>query len=286
MLSVLIPARSEPHLEKTIDDLFAKAEGEIEVLVTLDGDATTVADRPGLRVFTNPTPRGARWCLNRMVEEAQGPLLLKTDAHCAFSPGFDAVLLAQQEPGSVTTLRRYSLDPETWRPFKRPIDYEYLGYPIWEGCPLGGLHAKPLPGRDDAPLLDETQTYNGAVWCVRKEDFQRWGGLDERLWSFHIEGGELGMKAWLSGGRLLVQKGAWHAHWWKSTKKRTVPLDWRALRNTQAYYTWYWTHNQWPLAIRPFSWLVEHFWPVPDWPADWEARLAAIPEPALQAYVY
>jgi len=36
-VSVLIPARKEPYLLQTIDDLFANAAGEIEVITVLDG---------------------------------------------------------------------------------------------------------------------------------------------------------------------------------------------------------------------------------------------------------
>lgn len=37
MLSVVIPSRSDQWLQKTVDDLFSKAEGEVEVIVVYDG---------------------------------------------------------------------------------------------------------------------------------------------------------------------------------------------------------------------------------------------------------
>ena len=36
-LSVIIPARDEPYLSKTVDDILEKAAGDIEVIVVLDG---------------------------------------------------------------------------------------------------------------------------------------------------------------------------------------------------------------------------------------------------------
>ena len=36
-LSIIVPSRSPQYLQKTIDDLLAKAEGDIEIIVVLDG---------------------------------------------------------------------------------------------------------------------------------------------------------------------------------------------------------------------------------------------------------
>ena len=36
-LSVIVPARNELFLNKTVDDLFAKAHGDVEVIAVLDG---------------------------------------------------------------------------------------------------------------------------------------------------------------------------------------------------------------------------------------------------------
>ncbi len=37
MLSCIIPSRSDQWLQKTVDDLLIKAEGEVEVIVVYDG---------------------------------------------------------------------------------------------------------------------------------------------------------------------------------------------------------------------------------------------------------
>ena len=37
MLSILIAARNEIYLQRTIEDIFTNAEGEIEIIVILDG---------------------------------------------------------------------------------------------------------------------------------------------------------------------------------------------------------------------------------------------------------
>jgi hypothetical protein len=132
--------------------------------------------------------------------------------------------------------------------------------------------------------IDDIQTCNAACWFMEKKMYEDIGGLDERLWSFHIDGVEIGFKAWLSGGCLKINKNGYHAHYFKRGKKRTVRLNWKAMRNTQHYSTWYWTQDQWPKAKRNFKYFVEKFWPIPGWPQDWEEQLKTIQKPELARY--
>ncbi len=81
---------------------------------------------------------------------------------------------------------------------------------------------------------------------------------------------------------MLVAKDAWHAHWHKSREDRTVPLPRSLMYNHQAHFCWFWSHDQWPGQKRPFRWYVEHFWPIPGWPEDWEKQFLALPEPDFQ----
>jgi hypothetical protein len=30
--------------------------------------------------------------------------------------------------------------------------------------------------------------------------------------------------------------------------------------------------DAWPLATRKMKWFVDHFWPIPGWPDDWEEQ--------------
>ena len=58
-VSVIIPSRNEHFLQKTIDDLLEKAEGDVEIVVVMDGTDQDV--RQDKRVVKSPeaarTPR-------------------------------------------------------------------------------------------------------------------------------------------------------------------------------------------------------------------------------------
>lgn len=294
--SIIIPSRDELYLSKTVDDVFAKARGDIEVIVVLDGDQLDpfLADRDGLRIIRHVLPLGTRCSINEAARVANGEFLFKLDAHCCLSEGFDEVLKLDHNDDWVVTLSRYSLNPDSWRMGFGPVSYEYIAYPLDRKGVVGGLTPKKWIGEHGNSkemggssyywmekqrshlLIDEIQTCNAACWFVSKNRFEYLGGLNEQYWSFHIDGVEMGFKAWLSGGQLMINKKAHHGHWWKSEKKRTVPLDWAAMRNTQTHSTWYWTHNQWPKQTRTFAWFVKRFWPIPGWPETWEEDLEKI----------
>ena len=66
MISVIIPARNEPYLQQTIDDLFKKASGEIEVTAILDGywPQPILRDDKRLRLIHYYPARGMRNAIN------------------------------------------------------------------------------------------------------------------------------------------------------------------------------------------------------------------------------
>lgn len=93
-VSVIIPARNEPYLQQTIDDLFSKAKGEIEIIVVLDGwwPFQPLKDRPNLILIHRGSPQGMRPAINSAARISKGEYLLKCDAHCMFDEGFDEKL--------------------------------------------------------------------------------------------------------------------------------------------------------------------------------------------------
>lgn len=300
-VSVIIPSRNEPYLQQTVNDVLSKATGDVEVIVVLDGgdDKLSWKDHWPLTIIRHRIPQGTRKSVNDAVSVATGDYIMKLDAHCLLSLGFDEILVADHQPSWVVTLPRYSLNPDSWTTGYGPVGYEYIEYPFRPGSPIGGLTPKKWCGEEGNSSrlhpsnyywmenqrqhadIDEIQTMNGACWFMLRDFYHHIEGLDERLWNFHNDAVEIGMKAWLSGGKLMVNKHAYHGHWWKSSKKRTVPLNRDAMRSTQAYQTWYWMTDQWPRAIHPFSWFIQHFWPIPTWPANWQDAVADFSQPPL-----
>lgn len=294
MVSVVIPSRNERFLLPTVEDLLANATGEIEVLVVLDGYwPNPILEDPRVRYIHRGRPRGMRAAINTAVALAKGDFILKTDAHCSFAPGYDETLAADCDSDWVVTPRRERLDAENWciqETGKPPIDYMYLSYPDdpndWGGP---GLNGKLWEQRNrDAALkaveIDDLMSAQGSSWFMRRSYFDYLELMDaDSYGSFWNEFQEIGLKAWLSGGRCIVNKRTWYAHLHKGkTYGRGYSLS-KATLNQGARYTWRWLlepGEAWHKAHLPLSWLVERFWPVPTWPADrslwtFEAAVAA-----------
>ena len=89
-ISVIIPARNEPFLSKTVDGLFENAEEEIEVIVMLDGywPNPPLKKHDNLIIAHNGSVNGLRINQNAASRLATGKYLMKTDAHCIFDKGF------------------------------------------------------------------------------------------------------------------------------------------------------------------------------------------------------
>ena len=97
MVSVLITARNEKYLERTIRDVLDNAEGEIEVIVVLDGYVPdSKIDMQDARVLFlhYAFPVGQRAAINEAARQARGKYIMKLDAHCAVDKGFDVKLAA------------------------------------------------------------------------------------------------------------------------------------------------------------------------------------------------
>ena len=136
-LSVIIPSRNEEFLAKTVDDIFAKAQGDIEVVVILDEKDQELKPREGLDVKKKIGPPGLRSAMNQAIDTATGKYIMKLDAHCMLGEGFDEILKADCDEDWVVVPRRYSLnvDTEPWSiKTERPIiDYEYFVFPSEKG---------------------------------------------------------------------------------------------------------------------------------------------------------
>ena len=264
--SIIIPALNEPLLAKTVDDIFLKAKGEIEVVVVLDGywaDANSMPeDRDGLIVVHRGATHGMRSSINTAARIATGKYLLKTDAHCAFDPGFDKKLAADCEPDWTMVPTRYRLDADLWesKTYKK-YEFQYID--------MDTLKGRDWPEYSDrfkrGEKLIDLMTTQGSCWFMHRERFWELGGLDEvNYGSMGREAQEMCLKAWLSGGRLVLSRKTWYAHWNKP--KEFVISDKAGKRKSVDHAIDFWKNNKWPGRKRDFSWMGEHFAPVPTWP--------------------
>ena len=281
MLSVVIPSRVPTYLQPTIDDLLNKADDEIEIIVVLDGYWPENPIRNDERVIvvhqgTEDHNPGMRAAINRGMSIASGDYLMKIDEHCMFDQGYDVKLAESCQRDSLIVPRRYRFDPDKWELIfdgRPPIDYMFLsrnhGY-------LHGWVWHSMNDMEDKKeiLIDDVMTIQGSCWFIHK-DLWRWliGPLDDLNYGpFSNEGQEVSLKVWLGGGRCVVNKKTWYAHFHKPGSKsgygfsRQQYQDHKdGIEKGRKYCTEFWMNNRWKKRVRDLSWLVDKFAPVPTW---------------------
>lgn len=96
-LSILIPARNEEFLGRTIEDIMANIEGKTEVIAVLDGywPKEPIADYPNLTIIHFKDSIGQRAATNEACKISRAKYVMKVDAHCAFDKGFDRKLMEE-----------------------------------------------------------------------------------------------------------------------------------------------------------------------------------------------
>lgn len=281
-LSVIIPSRNERFLAPTVRDVLGQARGDLEVYVVLDGYwAHELPSDPRLHILHRGKAQGMRPAINAAAELAKGDVLMKLDAHCKLPEGYDVELVTSLEPDTVVVPRRYALDPEAWEiqdTGKPPIDYHYLSYPLAtkKGDQWLGLHGSPWrersKGREHLDIDDEMSS-QGSCWVMHRATWQRIGPLEvEKYGNFIQEFQEIGLKAWLGGGAVRVNKRTWYAHLHKGPKYGRGYWISKEAQNAGADFAMrYWMLDKWAERKRDLRWLIERFAPVPTWPADLDA---------------
>lgn len=279
MLSVIIPSRNEKYLEKTIREVLTKARGEIEVLPVLDGwipDPQIITNDDRVRFIHNPEAIGQRQSINKAAREAKGKYIMKLDAHCSLDEGFDVKLAADCEYDWTVIPRMYNLDVKTWLPkLKKRTDYMYIGFNeknqlrslYYSGNEWKRQHRK-------TEELDDTMGCMGPCFFMHKDRFWELGGCDEGHGSWGSQGIEVACKAWLSGGRLVVNKKTWFAHWFRAGDGGfPYPISQSDVDGARIYAENLWLQDKWPLQKRQFGWLLEKFNP-----PGWENYMKRVPE--------
>lgn len=288
-LSVVIPARGEPFLLPTVQDLLKNAAGDIEVIVVLEGwwpDPPLPHDDKRLRVIHHGKAKGMREAINAGLRIATGEYLMKIDAHCLVGPGFDEILKADCDGDWLVVPRRYGLDPYAWttnnaETRKAPIDAHFLSYPYVAGRSGGGLHGTVWTERAKARLdhlVDDEMSSQGSCWFATRKHWERIGPMEiAKYGNFIQEFQELGCKTWLGGGRVVVNKKTFYAHLHKGkTHGRGYWISKKEMGDGAKFAVDYWMNDRWAERVRDMRELVARFWPVPTWPVasdgslDWD----------------
>ena len=273
LISVIIPARNEKYLQKTLDGLAENMTTPYEVLVGLDNYTPDppIREADNLTIYHSDKRVGTRVLLNKLISMAKGNYLLRLDPHCLIGRGMDAELLSVHKPGYTIIPSWYQLDAEKWiRRESKCCDYRYLSHPTDEEGGLRSLRWGGLTKKYSHKKIDEVMTCSGSIWLVDKKEFLSWGGLDENHGQIGQEGVEIACKTWLSGGKLLVNKNTWYAH--HNRGKAPYAMGRNQRKISLAYSIDFWTNNKWQNQVRQFAWLIKHIGKKQGRPPGWSLK--------------
>jgi glycosyltransferase involved in cell wall biosynthesis len=292
MLSIIIPSRCDEFLQKTIDDLLLKAEGEVEIIIVLDGywPDPMIKEDPRVRVVHHGTQQnsyGMRDSIDKGMALAKGKYVMKIDEHCMVDQGYDLKLAADCEDNWVVIPRRYRLDAQNWEIIKDrrpPIDYMFVSYPYQRyhdrTCGLHGEEWK-RPERADI-LIDDTPTCQGSCYFTTREWWYKAIGPmnSEDYGQFTHEAQEVTLNTWFMGGRVIVNKKTWYAHMHKGKTGKKYGFSNLQYKKHQegrekgrVFCRDYWLNNKFPKRIYDWEWFIEKFKPVPGWSETWKEDL-------------
>lgn len=195
MVTVIIPTREDPYLNRTIENIYENAH-DIEVIVVLDGVNQEVDERAV--VIELPNPVGRRVAINMAAREAKGEYLFILDAHCSMTKDWDRILAESCEDNSIVVCAISDMNPETWEHL--PGDYAHVVL-------NSRLEEKWSPKVPES-ALEEMMAFTGCAWLIPTKYFWELDGYDESLGEYGWDGPEWAMKVWLNDkhpGKVLLR---------------------------------------------------------------------------------
>jgi glycosyltransferase involved in cell wall biosynthesis len=299
-LSIIIPARNEIFLQRTIEDILFNARADTEIIAILDGywPAPQVDDHPKVTIVHHTGSIGQRAATNEGVRMSQAKYIMKVDAHCAFDQGFDVKLIDGYEPDWTLVPLMYNLHAFDWqckncgnRTYQGPTltfcevcnkETNFEMVVVWEPRPrrityswrfdkdlrFQYWHAHRNRTETRRGNFIETMSLIGACFFMSKDRYWELDGLDENHGSWGQVGTEIACKSWLSGGKLLTTKKTWFSHMFRTRNDGfsfPYPITGADVQKARKYSKDLWLNNKWPKAVHDFEWLIEKFKPIPDW---------------------
>lgn len=303
-LSILIPARNEEFLAKTIEDILSNIKADTEIIAVLDGAWANppVPQHPRVTIVYLPESIGQRAATNLACKLSKAKYVMKADAHTAWDKGFDKKLIEdmQDDWTVVPTMRNLhafdwvcecgfshyqdkgSMCPQCkkemtkkmiWQPRAGTRNYSYCFDPEPHFQYFRAYSERP-EGKGD---LTETMSLQGSCFMLSREKYWELNICDENFGSWGSQGIEVAVKTWLSGGKVMVNHKTWYAHMFRTKQANGFgfpyqlsgkQVDGAKKMAKELFFT-----DKWDKAIYPLSWLVERFMPVPGWTTEALAEL-------------
>ena len=269
-VSVIIPGRCETYFQQTIDSVLAAARGDIEVIPVIDGyepDPPLVINDDRVKPIYLEKSIGQRAAYNLGVKNSTGRFVMKLDAHAMPSDGFDVELASHCPDKTIVLPIMRRLDVNRWKPkITGKTLFMYFGLDVY--CHYWNEYKKRPEAQVEYP---EVLTGQGSCWFTTRDWNDYIGLLDENLGSWGKVGIEVSLKTWLCGGRQVVNKKAWQAHWFRvSDGGFPYPMSGRQIGRVRdlTFQNFFFKDNgAFPNQVRPFSWLIKKFAPIPGWEA-------------------
>lgn len=298
-LSILIPARNEMFLAKTVENLLQNIRGNTEILVALDGAWANPAlkDDKRLTIVYFGVSQGQRAATNRLCEMSNAKYVMKIDAHCAVDEGFDVKMMSEMQDDYTMIPTMYNLHGFDWvcpvcknRTYQGPTPKKCFidtcpGIPerdvIWKPrlsrksefyrfdttlhFQYHGARKAQVPKED---VLVDTMSAQGSCFMLTRKKYWELNICDEKHGSWGQQGTEIACKTWLSGGRLVTNRKTWYAHLFRTQGgdfSFPYPQSGKQVEAARKYSRKLFLDNTWEKQIYPLSWLIEKFKPLPDW---------------------
>jgi hypothetical protein len=254
-LSILIPARNEIFLARTIQDILEHIEADTEIITVMDGDWADpgVPQNDRVNIIKLNKSIGQRAATNLACKLSKAKYVMKVDAHCSFEQGFDRKMLkAFQKTGDNVTMvpimrNLWAFDWKCyhcgWKKYQGPTPKkcEQCGKSdrikkkmIWKGKnnPQSKSYCfdsspkfqyfndwkrrKQYKNNRKEKGLTETMSLQGSCWMLTRKKYWELGVCDEKFGGWGSQGIEVACKTWLSGGRVLVNHKTWYAHMFRT----------------------------------------------------------------------
>lgn len=303
-LSILIPARNEMFLGRTIENILENIEADTEIIAVLDGELPVdpLPQNDRLTVVLLPESIGQRAATNLACRLSRAKYVAKCDAHCSFGKGFDRIMIEDMQDDWVMVPRMHNLHAFDWvcslcgqRRYQGPsgpcliCGGETVRDVLWRAKTnpdttamrfdrnLKFQYWREYKKKQKGDLV-ETMSILGAFWMLTRKRYWELDICDEEHGSWGQQGTEVACKAWLSGGRLIVNKRTWFAHMFRTQGGDfgfPYKLSGKAVRKARQYSQKLWFSNKWPKAKYSLEWLIRKFQP-PEWEDIWNKKRAII----------
>jgi hypothetical protein len=294
-LSILIPARNEEFLAKTIENILENIEADTDIIAVLDGEWAnpSIPQNERVKVVYLPESIGQRAATNLACRLSNARYVMKVDAHCSFDKGFDRKMIAEMKDDYTMVPMMYNLHAFDWvcknghRRYQgpsgkctecgEPTKKEIIWKPRKTHCTwswyfdkdlrfqyLGGAHKTPKE-KD----VVETMSLLGACFMLTREKYWELDISSEEFGSWGQQGTEVACKTWLSGGKLMVNRKTWFSHMFRTQGgdfSFPYPQSGKEVRRNRDLSKELFLHGKWKGAKKPLDWLIKKFNP-PTWGA-------------------